>query len=438
MTIIGFIVSLIRKRNDVADILWGMYFVLAAVVVFVINSPGFDFRLLVLGMVVIWAVRLSSHILSRHAKTTEDPRYLAWRKQWGDGWYFYARSYAQVFLLQGILALIVVSPVLIIMKSVLGIVPVWLVIGSLVWLGGFIFEWVADHQLKQFITTPHELGSVMQSGLWAYSRHPNYFGEIVQWWGLFIVALGVPFGIFGVIGPGMITLLIVFVSGIPLAEKSFLTNPQFQEYAKKTSPLIPFPKMLMRAASPKTLAAILIEFGPLLLFFVTFELFDFFTSVIILMVAMIFSLVGSIKLHKKVSVFPLVASGSVIVFGLLTVFLKNPFFIIFKDTLYFGVFGLAILIPYLVKKNLVLKKMFVQIFAITDRGWKWVSINWAILMIAIAVSNEIARQVLSVSGWVTYKMVVLFGIIVFSGVQLFIARRERLPDASSWGLRIDR
>lgn len=438
VTIIGYIISMVRRRNDVADILWGIYFVTATVAVWLMHGPRIDMRLIVMGMVVVWAIRLSSHITSRHTKTTEDPRYLAWRNQWGDGWYFYVRSYVQVFLLQGVLALIVVSPALIIMRTMGTLSVGWLVVGFILWLVGFICEWIADVQLKHFIASPHEPGSVMRSGLWAYSRHPNYFGEIMQWWGIFVIALGVPFGIIGIAGPALITYLIIFVSGIPLAEKMFAGNVQFEQYARQTSPLVPLPKSLMRIASAKTLAAMLIEFGPLLLFFVTFELFDFFTSVIILMVAMVFSLAGSIRLHKKVSVFPLVASGSVIVFGLLTVLLKNPFFIIFKDTLYFGIFGLLILLPYIFGRNLVLKKMFVQIFAITDKGWSIISMNWAVLMLAIAISNELARQLLSVSGWVTYKMIVLIGIIIFSAVQMIIARNERLPESSSWGLRIDR
>lgn len=431
-----FVFALVKQRNDSADIAWGSYFVVTSVTMFLLSAPALDMRLVVMGIVMVWALRLMTHIAKRFVHSPEeDPRYRAWRTAWGTGWYFNVRTFLQVFLLQILLSIVVAAPALIIMHFGV-IADGWFFLGLGIWLIGFIIESVADKQLKRFLATPHEPDAIMDTGLWAYSRHPNYFGEVMQWWGIFTIGLGGLYGIWGIIGPITITGLIVFVSGIPLAEARLLTNPKFIEYQKRTSPLVPLPRRLTRIAAPKTLAAMLIEFGPLLLFFVTFELFDFFTSVIILVVAVAIALFSSIRLYRRIALFPIISTGSVILFGVLTVIYHNPFFIIFKDTLYFGIFGLLIIIPYLARRILILKNMFGQIFAITEQGWIIVSMNWAVCMLLIALSNEFARKFLSADEWVTYKMIVLVGLIVFSGVQLIIARKTRLPEASSWGLRI--
>jgi intracellular septation protein len=250
--------------------------------------------------------------------------------------------------------------------------------------------------------------------------------------GIWVMAL--PGGWFTIIGPLTIHTLIVYVSGIPLAEKGMQDNPDFVRYQATTSSLVPIPHIMTRLASPHTIGAILIEFGPLLLFFVTFEFFDFFTSVMILIGAVTVAVYGSLRLYRKLSLFPIISSGSVILFGIITVITQEPFWIIFKDTLYFGIFGILILVP-LVFNRLVLKHLFEQVFAITDIGWKWVSWNWAIFMILIAISNEVVRVRISAEAWVHYKMMVLIIVVVFSGIQMIIASRTRLPEASVLGLR---
>ena len=234
-----FIVSLMRKRNDVADVAWGLGFVLMAWTSFFLAG---DFGMRGLGvclLVSIWGLRLAWHIHARNKGRGEDYRYLAWRKEWGK--WFLLRSYAQVYLLQGFLLFLVVFPVLVIQKgsdSPLG----WLdLLGVAVWLFGFIFEVVGDAQLARFIQDPSNKGKLMQSGLWAYTRHPNYFGEVTLWWGLGIVALSVPDGIFGIIGPLTITFLILKVSGIPLLEKKMAEHPDFAAYKERVSVFIPLP-----------------------------------------------------------------------------------------------------------------------------------------------------------------------------------------------------
>lgn len=234
-----FIVSLIKKRNDVADVAWGFGFVLMAWTSFFLSGTAGVRGLLVGILVSIWGVRLGWHIYHRNKGKTEDYRYLAWRKAWGS--FFYIRSFLQVYLLQGILLFLIVLPILIINKSS-GPSLGWLDgVGVIVWLIGFYFEAVGDAQLKRFIQNPANTGHLMQSGLWAYTRHPNYFGEVTQWWGLFLVALSVPNSIFGVIGPLTITILILFVSGVPMLEKKMSENPEFEAYKRRVSRFFPLP-----------------------------------------------------------------------------------------------------------------------------------------------------------------------------------------------------
>lgn len=232
-----FVVSLIKKRNDVADVAWGLGFVLLTWTSFYI-SGDFGIRTILVGVLVsVWGLRLAWHIHRRNRNKTEDYRYLAWRNEWGK--WFYIRSYAQVYLLQGLLLYLIVSPVLVInsgTKATFGILDV---LGLLVWLFGFYFESVGDAQLAKFISDPANKGKILQTGLWSYTRHPNYFGEVTQWWGIWLLALSVPNGIFSIVGPLTITILILKVSGIPMLEKKMELNPDFAEYKRKTNMFIP-------------------------------------------------------------------------------------------------------------------------------------------------------------------------------------------------------
>jgi len=232
-----FIVSIIKQRNDVADIAWGLGFVLMAWLSFFIS--GFSFKALLANfLVTIWGLRLALHIYNRNKNKPEDSRYLEWRKTWKN---FYLRSYLQIFLLQGVFLFLISLPVMFINHSVSGDFGILEVVGFIVWGIGFFFESIGDRQLKEFISNPKNKGKLMDRGLWQYSRHPNYFGEVTQWWGIFITALSIPGSFFTIIGPLTITILILFVSGIPLLEKKYAGRPDFEEYKKRTSVFIPLP-----------------------------------------------------------------------------------------------------------------------------------------------------------------------------------------------------
>lgn len=237
LSIIWYIVSLIRNRNDVADIGWSTYFITIAVVTYLSHMPRLDLRLVPIVLVLIWGIRLSSHIAARHAHSGEDKRYLAWRAEWGNGVYFYVRSYLQVFLLQSVLALIIALPLIVL--GTFGIAhAAWLSIGALVWIVGFALEATADKQLAAFLKNAKTPG-VCNVGVWGYSRHPNYFGEAVQWWGIWVMTIGAPYFWIAILGPVVITFLLRFVSGVPLAEKSMQRLPGFAEYQKKVNIFVP-------------------------------------------------------------------------------------------------------------------------------------------------------------------------------------------------------
>jgi steroid 5-alpha reductase family enzyme len=235
---IWFGISVFKKRNDVADIAWGIGYIIVCGFLFIAYSASPVLKLLY-GLVTLWGLRLSLHIYLRNKNKAEDFRYKAWREEWGK--YFYLRSYLQVFVLQGIFLLIIISPVI---HAAVAETPQWNVftwIGLIGWIIGFYFQALGDWQLVVFKLTPKNKGLIIQTGLWKYSRHPNYFGEILMWWSIFIITI--PFGnsLFFIVGPLTITVLLVFVSGIPMLEKKYKGNPAFEEYKKRTSVLIPMP-----------------------------------------------------------------------------------------------------------------------------------------------------------------------------------------------------
>jgi len=236
---IWFIVSLFKKRNDFADVAWGLGFVLLTWISFFISN-NYNFRMLIVAILVnIWGIRLSSHIYKRNKNKKEDYRYKEWRQSWGK--YFYIRSYIQVYILQGIFLFIICLPVLIINKNSNTSLSIIDFLGIIIWIIGFLFESISDSQLARFIKNPENNGKIIKTGLWKYTRHPNYFGEVTQWWGIFLIAMNVPSGLIGIIGPITITVLILKISGIPLLEKKMLENPEFLEYKKQTSIFIPLP-----------------------------------------------------------------------------------------------------------------------------------------------------------------------------------------------------
>ncbi len=236
-----FFLALALKKNDIVDVAWGMGFILCAVMLLIV-VPHYHWRkLLVSTMVIVWGLRLAIYIFLRNKGKKEDFRYAKWRQDWGKNWIL--RSYLQVFILQGFFMLTIAYPLFLYGKSERQPLN-WLdIIGVLAWLKGFFFEAVGDYQLGRFKRDPANKGKIMDQGLWRLTRHPNYYGEALMWWGIFVITLNTSLGWAAIFSPLIITTLLIRVSGVPLLEKKYETNPDYREYVRKTSSFLPwFPK----------------------------------------------------------------------------------------------------------------------------------------------------------------------------------------------------
>lgn len=224
------------RNGGLVDIGWGAGFVLLAGWRMLL-APTFPGILLWLA-VACWGIRLATHIGKRNIGKPEDPRYAGFRKEWGRG--YPLRAYFQLFLFQGLMMGIISLPFLLGLEAhrqqaALSL-PVFIA-GLAVFLFGLGFEAVADRQLAMFVAK--RPAPLLKTGLWAWSRHPNYFGEAVAWWGIYFtsIALGAPWWTF--VGPLAITLLLRFVSGVPLLEKRMAGRPGYAAYAAVTPVFIP-------------------------------------------------------------------------------------------------------------------------------------------------------------------------------------------------------
>jgi steroid 5-alpha reductase family enzyme len=236
-----FLIALLLRDNSIVDVAWGPGLILVALTTFCLQ-PGFEARhILILGLVVIWGVRLATHVFLRNRGRGEDFRYAKWRRDWGR--WVAPRSFFQIFMVQGVFMLIIAAPIVLVNRSgEKGLTPLD-GLGALLWLIGFLFEAVGDQQLKRFKKRPDNKGKIMSSGLWRYTRHPNYFGEAALWWGIFLIALSVHGGWAAIISPLTISFLLLKVSGVTMLERKYAGNEEFAAYARRTSVFFPrFPK----------------------------------------------------------------------------------------------------------------------------------------------------------------------------------------------------
>lgn len=235
--------SLVIKDASIIDIFWAPGFAILAWYYFSITSDASNIRNLILcSLVTIWAVRLGGYIFMRNHGNGEDFRYQVWRKEGGKNYWWI--SYLRVFLLQGLLLWIVGSVLLVAQSSgEIALQPLDYV-GIVLWAIGFLFEAVGDYQLSNFKKNPANKGKVMDTGLWRYTRHPNYFGNAVMWWGFFLFALSTEGGWIYVFSPVLMTFLLVRVSGAAMLESTLKkTKPKYKDYIEKTPVFFPwFPK----------------------------------------------------------------------------------------------------------------------------------------------------------------------------------------------------
>lgn len=248
MMTLGWGISLIRRNVTIVDSLWGLGFVLI-VLITGWGSDGYTGRnLLVAGLTAVWGLRLAGHLTWRNWGQPEDHRYTAWREKSGSS--FWWISLLKVFWLQAVF-LWVIS--LVLQQAQLSAHPPRLTIldgvGVMVWTAGFVFETLGDAQLARFKADPTNQGRVMDRGLWAWSRHPNYFGEFLIWWGFFLIALATPGGAWTIVSPIIVSLVLLKMTGVPLTEAALKRRRAgYQAYIQRTSAFFPRPPRRGREA----------------------------------------------------------------------------------------------------------------------------------------------------------------------------------------------
>lgn len=241
-----FLLALKKKDNSIIDIAYGPGFIVTASVLSVLTlsvTPLSPFSVILLLCIYIWGTRLSYRIYKKNRNKPEDFRYATWREAWSKKGQLYVlvRSYLQIFVLQGVVISIVLLPFTLSLWGGSSAVTL-LILGLALWVTGFMFEAIGDAQLDRFIQNkdPNK-GTIMKSGLWKYTRHPNYFGESLMWWGLALVAFGGVATYFVFLSPLLITYLLTKVSGIPMLEKKWEGVPEWEAYKKQTSAFFPLP-----------------------------------------------------------------------------------------------------------------------------------------------------------------------------------------------------
>ncbi|MEV7099463.1 DUF1295 domain-containing protein [Amycolatopsis sp. NPDC051045] len=231
--VVTFAIARARKRYDTIDTFWGLGFAIVALVAFPLGDGPLSLRLVVVVLAVVWGVRLSVHLHLRNHKLPEDPRYA----RMGSG---PLRMFVRVYLFQAVVLYFVSLPVQFAVDGTGFGVLGWL--GVAVWAIGFGFETVGDEQLRRFKADPGHRGRVLDTGLWRYTRHPNYFGDACVWWGLYLLACSMWPGAATILSPVAMTFTLVRGTGKPMLEKGMArTRPAYAHYVERTSGFFPLP-----------------------------------------------------------------------------------------------------------------------------------------------------------------------------------------------------
>ncbi|MHC1786511.1 MAG: DUF1295 domain-containing protein [Christensenellales bacterium] len=234
-----FLVGKRHGKHDYIDIVWGLGFVLTGVLSWLLgkrSSPGLLMTLLVL----LWGGRLSYYLARRNIGKPEDYRYGAMRAKWQKR--FELVMFLRIYLLQIALNALIGFPLVYTNLQGGGAPDLLTWLGLALWLTGFLFEVVGDEQLRRFKAQGANQGKLMTQGLWAWTRHPNYFGEALTWWGIWVISLSGDLGRFWLIfSPLLITLLLLFVSGVPLLEKKYEGRRDWEQYKQRTAKFFPRP-----------------------------------------------------------------------------------------------------------------------------------------------------------------------------------------------------
>jgi steroid 5-alpha reductase family enzyme len=230
-------VSILTNRVSFIDSFWGASFVLiAAVTASTLNTLG-EMQFVTLILVTLWGTRLGIHLLRRFLDEGEDKRYVRLTKD-KEGISRHTFTLWFVFGLQGILILVISAPIFSAFAHPPANLDSLSYIGIALWGLGAFFEWVGDWQLKRFKSNPDNEGKVLDTGLWAWTRHPNYFGDTCIWWGIWLVGHDITV----IFAPAAMTFLLIKWSGVPLLEAGMKKRrPDYQAYIERTSSFFPRP-----------------------------------------------------------------------------------------------------------------------------------------------------------------------------------------------------
>ncbi|MBB5851471.1 DUF1295 domain-containing protein [Amycolatopsis umgeniensis] len=243
--VVTFGIALWRKRYDTVDTLWGPGFALVAVVAAPLGDGSVTLRVVTALLAAVWGVRLGVHLHLRNHKLPEDPRYVRMAESAGPNPAL--KLFVRVYLVQAVVLWFVSLPVQFAMYGDSFGVTAWL--GVAVWLVGFGFETIGDEQLRRFKADPDNKGKVLDSGLWRYTRHPNYFGDACVWWGLYLLACSSWVGAATILSPIAMTYTLAKGTGKPLLEKGLRrSRPGYATYVERTSGFFPLPP---RRATPR-------------------------------------------------------------------------------------------------------------------------------------------------------------------------------------------
>lgn len=237
-----FIIAQLIKDNSIVDIGWGLGFVIIAFVSYFASEGEHTLRqTIVLTLVSLWGIRLFLHLLIRSIGRGEDFRYANFRKQWGKNVRIIA--FFRVFMMQGAIMLLLAYPIVLVNVADSSGFDIFAALGLIVWLIGFLFQSIGDYQLEHFKKRKKHKEEILKSGLWRYSRHPNYFGEAAMWWGVYLIVIGAQNGWTAFFSAAFINLLLLKVSGVPFLDKRYAGNEEYQIYKQETNLFIPwFPK----------------------------------------------------------------------------------------------------------------------------------------------------------------------------------------------------